>query len=38
MFDPNLSDTYEHGIDHSSITFGSGRVEGIFGKDRVRAG
>ena len=38
MFDPELSDTYEQGIDHSSITFGSGKLEGIFGRDKIELG
>jgi len=38
MFDPDLSETFTDGIDHCAITFGSGKLEGIFGRDTVEAG
>jgi len=38
MFDPYMSDTFIDGIDTCSITFGSGKLEGVFGKDKVQIG
>jgi len=38
MFDPFSSDSFTDGIDHCSITFGSGKLEGVFGKDKVEIG